>query len=148
MLGNSSRETLCELLNSCPGKSAKHSNMQISEVRGHVGQGIVGTMQRRVPLSTHSKFVTSAREAHPFWIFFKDCSTVQYTSADDAIKMILKLKRGCFQAKTDVRNAFRILPLRPVEYHLFGFVWNNLYFYDLRYVWGGASSCIGLWRPN
>ena len=61
---------------------------------------------------------------------FKDCSTVQYASVDDAIKMIPKLGRGCFLAKTDVRNAFRILPLRPIEYHMFGFVWNNLYFYD------------------
>ena len=94
----------------------------------------------RVPRSTHSKFVTSTGRPIHSGIFFKDCSTVQYASADDAIKMILNLGRGCFPARTDLRNAFRILPLRPVEYHMFGFVWNNLYFYDRALCMGGGGQ--------
>ena len=45
-----------------------------------------------------------------------DCSTVQYASVDDAVKIIVELGTHCFLAKTDVKSAFRILPLNPSEY--------------------------------
>ena len=44
-------------------------------------------------------------------------------------------------AKADVENAFRILPTHPSEYHLLGFIWNNLYYYHKRLVMGGSPSC-------
>ena len=66
---------------------------------------------------------------------------MQYGSVDNAIKMILTLKRECFVTKTDVRNASRIQPMRPVEYHMFGFVWNNLYFYDCA-LWMGRAVVV------
>jgi hypothetical protein len=36
---------------------------------------------------------------------------------DDAIAIIKKLGRGCFLAKTDIKSAFRIIPIRPADYH-------------------------------
>ena len=37
--------------------------------------------------------------------------------------------------------AYRHLPLKPEEYHLFGFRWNSLYYYDKCLPMGCASSC-------
>jgi hypothetical protein len=33
-------------------------------------------------------------------------------------------------SKTDISMAYRNLPLRPGEYHLFGFKWKDLLYYD------------------
>ena len=44
------------------------------------------------------------------------CSTVKYASVGDAKKSIQRLGRGCFTAKTDVKSAFRIIPIHPTDY--------------------------------
>ena len=41
------------------------------------------------------------------------CCTVKYASVGDATKSIQRLGRGCFMAKTDVKSAFRIIPIYP-----------------------------------
>lgn len=69
-----------------------------------------------------------------------DFSSVQYTKISDAIDGIKKFETP-FLAKTDVSAAFRNLPLRPQEYHLFGFRWNNLYYMDRCLTFGCSSSC-------
>ena len=46
------------------------------------------------------------------------CS-VHYATGDDAVCVINKLCPGCTLAKTDVRRTFRIIPVRPNDYHLF-----------------------------
>ena len=40
-------------------------------------------------------------------------STVPYARIHDALKLIKQAGRGCFLAKTDIQNAFRIIPIRP-----------------------------------
>ena len=37
----------------------------------------------------------------------------------------MKLGIGCTLAKTDVRSAFRIIPVHPKEYHLLGMKWRD-----------------------
>lgn len=71
----------------------------------------------------------------------RDCATVSYASVDDAVRMILRLGRGCYLAKTDVKSAFRIVPVHPDDYHLLGFKWNSQYFFDKCLPFGLASSC-------
>ena len=39
-------------------------------------------------------------------------TTVSYSRVDDAIAIIKKLARGCFLAKTDMKSAVRIIPIR------------------------------------
>ena len=46
----------------------------------------------------------------------ESCS-VHYASVDDAVRDIKKLGKGCTLAKTDVRSAFRIIPVHPKEHH-------------------------------
>ena len=69
------------------------------------------------------------------------CSTVKYASVGDATKLIKRLGRGCFMAKTDVKSAFRIIPIHPADYPLLGIRWDNLYYFDRTLAMGLSSSC-------
>lgn len=67
--------------------------------------------------------------------------SVQYTRIIDAIRGIKEFKSPCFLAKTDISMAYRNLPLRPEEYHLFGFMWKGLYYHDKCLPMGVSSAC-------
>ena len=43
-------------------------------------------------------------------------SSVQYASIGDAITLIKSLGRGCYMAKTDIKSAFRIIPIHPDDW--------------------------------
>ncbi|XP_068721411.1 uncharacterized protein [Montipora capricornis] len=45
-------------------------------------------------------------------------------------------------AKTDIKNAFRIIPIRPEDYGLLGMQWRDLYYYDRCMPMGCSSSCL------
>ncbi|KAL9951074.1 hypothetical protein ACROYT_G043670 [Oculina patagonica] len=68
-------------------------------------------------------------------------SSVHYATIQDAIRLIKLADPGCFLAKTDIKNAFRIIPINPSDYHLLGIKWNGQYFYDRCMPMGCASSC-------
>ena len=68
-------------------------------------------------------------------------STVSYCRVDDAIALIKSLGRGCFLAKTDIKSAFRIVPIRPQDCPLLGMTWQGKYYYDRAMPMGCASSC-------
>ena len=46
--------------------------------------------------------------------------TVKYSSFDDAVSIVHDLGPGCFMAKIDIKNAFRLCPVNPRAYGLFG----------------------------
>ena len=48
---------------------------------------------------------------------------------------------GSFLAKTDIKSAFRIIPIQPADYNLLGFCWRGSYYYDRCLAMGLASSC-------
>ena len=68
-------------------------------------------------------------------------STVQYASFNQAINILNTLPSGAFLAKSDIRSAFRLLPIHPQSYHLLGFSWEGQYYYDKCLPFGLASSC-------
>ena len=43
--------------------------------------------------------------------------------------MIKQLGSGCFLAKTDIKSAFRIIPIKPSDYDLLGIFWQGQYYY-------------------
>ena len=67
-------------------------------------------------------------------------SAVQFNGFDSEVKIISKLGHGALMAKLDIKSAFRICPVRPANWHLLGFVFQNLYFVDLRLPFGLRSS--------
>ena len=57
------------------------------------------------------------------------------------IAPIKSLDGACYMAKTDIKSAFRIIPIHPDDYHLLGMTWNNSYFFDRCLPMGCSSSC-------
>ena len=70
-----------------------------------------------------------------------ELSHVQYAGIQDAIAKIKYLGKGCFLAKTDVKSAFRIVPVHPNDCELLGFSWDGQFYYDKCLVFGASSSC-------
>jgi hypothetical protein len=44
--------------------------------------------------------------------------------------MIKQLGSGCFLDKTDIKSAFRIIPIKPSDYDLLGIFLQGQYYYD------------------
>ena len=70
-----------------------------------------------------------------------DHTRVSYATVEDAIRHIRSVGSTCFLAKTDIKNAFRIIPIRPQDYNLLGMCWRGLYYYDRCMPMGCSSSC-------
>ena len=65
---------------------------------------------------------------------------LQYITIDNAIEGILCLGQGSYLAKTDIEAAFRLIPLRPSDYELFGMYWQGSYYYDRVLPFGLRSA--------
>ena len=66
---------------------------------------------------------------------------VSYATIDDAIRIIKRLGKGCAMSKTDIKSAFRIIPVHPLDYHILGMHWEGNYYYDKALPMGCSSSC-------
>ena len=71
----------------------------------------------------------------------EDCPSVHYASINDAISVVKRKGAGCFMAKTDVKSAFRIIPIHPDDFALLGMKWQNFYYFDRCLPMGCSSSC-------
>ncbi|XP_046873720.1 LOW QUALITY PROTEIN: uncharacterized protein LOC124466092 [Hypomesus transpacificus] len=61
-----------------------------------------------------------------------------YASVDNAIHMI-KIAGG-WLGKADVVDAFKVMPLRPSQWHLFGVRWRGKHYFAVRLTFGCRSS--------
>ena len=68
-------------------------------------------------------------------------STVQYETFDHVIALVIKSGQGALLAKCDILDAFRIVPVRPEDYHLLGFKIGNQYYYSKTLPMGCRVSC-------
>ena len=59
-----------------------------------------------------------------------DLCSLCYPSVDDAVKFILALGRHTHLVKTDLKNAYRILPIRPEDRQYLGINWEGQVFVD------------------
>ena len=71
----------------------------------------------------------------------QEFSSVHYATISDAIRVIKRFGSGYFMAKTDIKCAFRIIPIHPTDFELLGMKWNNLYCYDQALPMGCSTSC-------
>lgn len=67
-------------------------------------------------------------------------TSVSYATVEDAIHIIRTVGHGCFMAKTDIKNAFRIIPIQPQDYNLLGICGRGVYYYDRCMPMGCSSS--------
>ena len=70
----------------------------------------------------------------------KDPYSLQYVRIDDAISILQQLGPGSFMAKTDLKSAFRLMPIHPDDWNLFGICWESQYYVDLYLPFGLRSA--------
>jgi hypothetical protein len=68
-------------------------------------------------------------------------STVQYASIQDAISIIQKIGKNTFMAKSDIKSAFRLIPVSYCDYPRLGIKYKGKYYYDRCLAQGCSSSC-------
>ncbi|XP_067651601.1 uncharacterized protein [Haliotis asinina] len=68
------------------------------------------------------------------------CS-VQYSRFDEAVSLVQQLGKGAQLAKFDVKSAFRLLPVRPEDFHLLGMYFEGNYYFDKCLPFGCSISC-------
>ena len=70
----------------------------------------------------------------------KDPYSLQYVRVDDAISILKSLGPGSYMAKTDLKSAFRLIPIHPDDWNLLGIYWKAHYYVDLYLPFGLRSS--------
>ena len=66
---------------------------------------------------------------------------MNYVRVDGAIALVRQIGPGCLLAKTDIKNAFRIIPIRPDSYDPNGICCEGEFYYDKAVPMGCSSSC-------
>ena len=70
----------------------------------------------------------------------KEDFSLQYVTIDHAIKIIQKLGKGSWLCKTDITDAFKLLPIHPSLWPYHGIKNGNNYYFFTRLVFGSRSS--------
>ena len=70
----------------------------------------------------------------------KEDYTLNFCSVDDAIAICLKLGRGYLMAKTDLKGAFRLIPVAKQDWNLLGFKCDDKFYCDTVLPFGCRSS--------
>jgi hypothetical protein len=60
---------------------------------------------------------------------------------EHAAAMVRRHGRGCLMTKVDVEGAYKNVPVRRRDWHLLGFMWKQLFYYDRTLPFGLKSSC-------
>ena len=70
----------------------------------------------------------------------KEDFSLNYVTVDDAIARIKEKGRGSWLCKTDIKDAFKLLPIHPSLWPFHGIKWQGKYYYYTRLVFGSRSS--------
>ena len=71
----------------------------------------------------------------------KQFTCVQYETLDQVVSLVQECGQGCFIPKADIKDAFRLIPIKPQDYHLLGMTWHGLFYHDKVLPMGSAISC-------
>ena len=72
----------------------------------------------------------------------KELATVRCATIDDAVRLIKAIEMGCFLAtETDIKSAFRIIPVALRDFPLLGMEWQGKFYFDKYLPMGCSSSC-------
>ena len=66
--------------------------------------------------------------------------TLSYCTVDDAHTIINKLGQGALLSKIDLKNAFRLIPVRQKDWNLLGIYWKSKYYIDTCLPFGLRSA--------
>ena len=68
-------------------------------------------------------------------------ASVEYSSIAEAVELILAAGPHPYLAKSDIAEAFRLLPVCPSQHHLLCMKWLDKFYVDLCLPMGARSSC-------
>lgn len=66
--------------------------------------------------------------------------SLHYVTIDNAIEYIRKCGQGSLLCKTDITDAFKLIPIQPDLWAYHGIHWNDQYYFYTRLVFGSRSS--------
>ena len=70
-----------------------------------------------------------------------DLCSVQYTSFDEAVHLVQDLGRACLLGKSDIKSAFRLLPVSPQFFDQLGFKFDGKFYFDKAMPFGCSIAC-------
>ncbi|GAU91562.1 hypothetical protein RvY_03790 [Ramazzottius varieornatus] len=70
----------------------------------------------------------------------KDCYSMHYSRIDDAVCYTFTLGKGALMAKLDIKSAFRLIPVRPIDRPLLGYKVDEKFYFDTVLPFGLRSS--------
>lgn len=70
----------------------------------------------------------------------KEKCPLSYVRIDDAINIIQSLGRHTTMCKTDISDAFKLIPIHPSQWHMYCFMWKGQYFFYNKLAFG-CRSC-------
>ena len=70
----------------------------------------------------------------------KDPYSLSYVRVDDAIQILQSLGKGAYMAKTDLKSAFRLIPIHPDDWNLLGIPRKSQYYVDMYLPFGLRSA--------
>ena len=66
---------------------------------------------------------------------------MQYQTIDNAISAIKEIGVGALLAKTDLENAYKLVPVHPDDFELLGFSIDGKFYYDKTLPFGLSYAC-------
>ena len=69
-----------------------------------------------------------------------DLFSVKYASFDEAVDLVKLVGPSCFLGKLDIKHAFRLCPVKPAQWPLLGYFWEDRFYFDMRLPFGSRSS--------
>ena len=70
----------------------------------------------------------------------KEQCSLSYVTIDDAIAIIQEYGENSLLCKTDICDAFKLIPIKPDQWRYFGIKWRNQYYFYHRLAFGCRSS--------
>jgi len=105
----------------------------------------IGVVEKKYSENNIKKFRTIYHLSYPYDdaindYICKDDYSLNYVTIDDAVAIVQKLGRNCLMAKTDIKSAFRVIPIHPDDHELLGVYWDKKYYYDTCLCFGLRSA--------
>ena len=70
----------------------------------------------------------------------KDTFACKYSQFDDAVKIVVEVGKNSYMAKLDIKNVFRLCPVRKEHWWLLGFKWETNFYVHTCLPFGSQSS--------
>jgi hypothetical protein len=109
----------------------------------------LGTVSKRIPPGTTPTLTKSLRKIHHLsWPHGSSVNThisrraISLSCFDAFADLVRHHGVGCQMSKVDVDSAYRNIPVRPADWHLLGFTWDHVYYWDTVLPFGLASSSL------